>query len=112
MEPASLVDLLKAWIATDTWNASQEFLQANAERLLTDEAIATLNALLKESEDHGEEPVEAVPDPTVLQQHIAIVEGARSNSIDELYAALLKSMQQARLGDRGPHGDEEPGRDP
>ncbi len=37
----TLLALLTDWINTDTWNKSQEILQAHREQLLSDEALGT-----------------------------------------------------------------------
>ena len=41
----TLLALLTDWINTDTWNKSQEILQAHREQLLSDEALQALEAL-------------------------------------------------------------------
>ncbi len=96
-ESDSLVDLLKAWIDTDTWNKSAEFLKANAEQLLSDEAIAALDLMIKEHEVSVGESAGDLQYLEVLQQHRTILEASRAYSVDETYEELLKRIELERL---------------
>src|SRR5579883_256277 len=100
-----LVDLVIDWINTDTWDASREMLKTHAERLLSDEAIEVIDVLLAEEtgKDEEQQNQRAI---TALQQHRAILEKARKDSIDAAYApfeaqrdpinALLQVLLQAQ----------------
>ena len=44
--PRSLEDLLQAWIDTETWKASHDFLATYAGQLLSDDALHTLDAMI------------------------------------------------------------------
>src|SRR5712664_4316327 len=78
-----LMQLLTDWIETDTWDESQVILRANADRLLSDEALEALNELLAEN-DEDEDATR------ILLTHKAILEAARAESIDAAYAELLE----------------------
>src|SRR6266496_2609601 len=96
-ESDSLVDLLKAWIDTDTWNESAEFLKANVEQLLSDEAIVALDLMIKEHEASGGESAGDLQYLEVLQQHRTILEASQAHSIAEVYEELLKRIELERL---------------
>src|SRR5579885_794737 len=82
--PEDLLQLLIDWINTETWNESRAFLQANAKRLLTEEAIEALTTMSLQSLGEDEEETE------ILLKHRAILEKAREESIAAAYAPLLK----------------------
>ncbi len=81
--PAELVNLLQEWINTQTWAKSYEMLKSNAESLLSDEALDTLNVLILSN--HENEKL-----TRALEQHRTILEEARTGSIDSAYAELLE----------------------
>ncbi len=86
-ESKNLEDLLLDWINTDTWNESEAILRANAEQLLSDEALKALDKLLAESAGKDGEDERIM---LVLQRHRTILEQARAETIDAAYAELLK----------------------
>jgi tetratricopeptide (TPR) repeat protein len=88
--PAELVHLFQEWIGTQTWSESYEMLKANAESLLSDEALTTLNSLLLlNNENEGL--------TRTLEQHRTIVEKARGGSIDDAYTALSYRYKLANI---------------
>src|SRR6266581_2101032 len=84
----ALLELLTEWISTDTWNKSEEILQAHKEQLLTDEALEALeelhSSLLSDADEDEREYI-----TKTIQRHRAIVEKARAESIEAAYAELL-----------------------
>ncbi len=78
--PEDLLNLLTNWINTETWNESKAFLQGNAERLLTDEAIEALNTMSLQTLGEDQE------ETAILLKHRAILEKAHEESIDAAYA--------------------------
>src|SRR5579884_446453 len=92
--PRSLEDLLQAWIDTETWKASHDFLATYAGQLLSDDALHTLDAMIAQGEskqDEADDREKREREQAILQLHRAILETARDSSIDEAYADLLKS---------------------
>ncbi len=98
--PQELLGLIQAWINTDSWEESRDFLRANAEQLLSDETFVTFDALLAVNS----EKESAV---RTLKQHQTILKMARDSSIDEAYIDLsmpialqeaLTALWQARPG--------------
>src|SRR6266568_2830711 len=85
----ALLELLTEWISTDTWNKSEEILQAHKEQMLTDEALEALEELHSSLLSNANEDEHEYITKTI-QQHRAIVEKARAESIDAAYAELLK----------------------
>src|SRR5579875_1039983 len=98
--PRSLEDLLQAWIDTETWKASHDFLATYAGQLLSDDALHTLDAMFAQGEskqDEADDREKREREQAILQQHRAILETARDSSIDEAYADLLmpSALQEA-----------------
>lgn len=69
-EISSLRDVLVDWINTSTWNEALSFLKTHAEQLLSDEAFQTLDQLIHENTDEGDE---AEQKALILQQHRALL---------------------------------------
>lgn len=92
-----LLALLMQWINTRTWEQSKEMLEENAEPLRSNEAVATLDALLmaidadKEDDENveGDDGEDKSQYRAIVQAHKAILEEARATSIDDAYAELL-----------------------
>ncbi|MDQ2886276.1 MAG: tetratricopeptide repeat protein [Chloroflexota bacterium] len=81
--PDELVKLFQAWIDTDTWEESYEFLKNNAVRLLNAEALSALDRLITWSgKNEGLKKT--------LEQHWVILDKALSESIDAAYAEHLQ----------------------
>jgi hypothetical protein len=81
--------MLIGWIQTPDWEASEEYLQAHAVELLTDEAEAELKRLQ-----------EVNPNSTAIPEHQTLLRRAREIGIIAMYAdfnlqRLLKRMQQS-----------------
>src|SRR5436309_9981644 len=80
-----LAKLLIEWISTDTWQQSKAMLQAHAQRLLSDEALEVLTALIEANENDSAKQI--------LLEHHTLLETARS-SIDDAYADRLRPSPQ------------------
>ncbi len=69
-------------MSTPSWDASRQFLTERAETLLTEAAEAALRQLIDDN-----------PTEQVLPVHLAILQSARDDGIDEAYQALAESLQ-------------------
>jgi len=79
---AGLAGQLVEWVGTPTWDASRDFLAAHADALLTEPAEAALQQLIDDN-----------PTEQVLPVHLAILQSARDDGIDEAYQVLAESLQ-------------------
>ena len=82
--PEALMQLLIDWINAESWEESQELLQANTEQLLSDQALEALDKLLAENAEDKRATL-------ILQTHKTLLETARAETIEAAYARLPES---------------------
>jgi hypothetical protein len=81
-------NLIIDWINTESWDQSRQVLIANADYLLSDEALEALDLMMLA--ENGEEEEEDKTRKNILRQHRALLERARADSIDAAYVDLLQ----------------------
>ncbi len=94
--PDDLTRLLVEWINTDSWEESQEVLNANADALLSDRALEALDTMLAEySVEEGED----TPETEMIRVHRTILENARASSIETAYTELAQIMAASGIAE-------------
>jgi hypothetical protein len=81
-----LADQIIAWIRTEDWSASEIYLNDHTAVLLTDEAEATLEHL-----------IDGNPAKGTLPEHLALLQAARTNGTDTVYAAHREQLMNQHL---------------
>jgi hypothetical protein len=102
-DSTELIEILEGWLNTKTWEESRTFLQEHTQQLLSDETLTLFDTRLAElageQKGQNEQGVEDDSDEDdernkhiiqTLQQHMIILEIARTQSIDSAYTELLK----------------------
>ncbi|HRQ38253.1 MAG TPA: CpXC domain-containing protein, partial [Chloroflexota bacterium] len=79
----ALADSLAAWIQTPDWQASQLFLEQNADSLLTEEAETVLELLWRNN-----------PDNTAIPEHQLLLRHGREMGIAAAYVYFHRQRQQ------------------
>ncbi len=91
----ALADRLIAWCSAEDWETSRELLKAHEAELLSDEALAALEAMVEAGDESEAERQEGAVD------YVALLRSCREMGIDAAYDAFL-GIAREEPSDEGP----------